>query len=98
MKKHLEEKTTDNADDAEILECLPHRSEAKACWVVSPAGSPCRRPARRSLGGGRTAVSSLAVCCALGAFALCPMTEAVTPEPDGGYPGGNPAEGQNALV
>jgi hypothetical protein len=30
-------------------------------------------------------------------FALCPMAQAVVPPPDGGYPGGNTAEGQNAL-
>jgi trimeric autotransporter adhesin len=30
-------------------------------------------------------------------FALFPTAEAVVPAPDGGYPGGNTAEGQNAL-
>jgi hypothetical protein len=30
-------------------------------------------------------------------FALCSIARAVTPAPDGGYPGGNTAEGQNAL-
>jgi len=30
-------------------------------------------------------------------FALCQTTQAVTPAPDGGYPGGNTAEGQAAL-
>jgi hypothetical protein len=30
-------------------------------------------------------------------FALSPMAQAVSPAPDGGYPGGNTAEGQNAL-
>jgi len=30
-------------------------------------------------------------------FALAPVTRAVVPAPDGGYPGGNTAEGQNAL-
>ena len=33
----------------------------------------------------------------LGCFALCPLAQALTPPPDGGYPGGNTAEGQNAL-
>ena len=33
----------------------------------------------------------------LGCLALCPPAEALTPPPDGGYPGGNTAEGQNAL-
>ena len=33
-----------------------------------------------------------------GCFALMPMAPAVVPPPDGGYPGGNTAEGQNALL
>jgi hypothetical protein len=35
--------------------------------------------------------------CALGCFAFCPAAQAVVPAPDGGYPGGNTAEGTNAL-
>jgi len=31
-------------------------------------------------------------------FALLPGVEAISPPPDGGYPGGNTAEGQNALL
>ena len=31
-------------------------------------------------------------------FALLPKVEAISPAPDGGYPGGNTAEGQNALL
>jgi len=34
---------------------------------------------------------------ALGSFALTPAVQAVNPPPDGGYPGGNTAEGQSAL-
>ena len=34
---------------------------------------------------------------ALGCFALSPPALAVTPAPDGGYPGGNTGEGKNAL-
>jgi len=30
-------------------------------------------------------------------FALCPMAQAVSPAPDGAYPGGNTAEGGNAM-
>jgi hypothetical protein len=37
------------------------------------------------------------VVLALGCFAISPRAQAVTPAPDGGYPGGNTAEGQNAL-
>jgi hypothetical protein len=33
----------------------------------------------------------------LGCFALLPTAQAVSPPPDGGYPGGNTAEGQDAL-
>src|SRR6266496_321198 len=35
---------------------------------------------------------------ALGTFALTPGAQAVSPAPDGGYAGGNTAEGQNALL
>jgi Chaperone of endosialidase len=34
----------------------------------------------------------------LGSLALCQFAQAVTPAPDGGYPGGNTAEGQQALL
>ena len=40
---------------------------------------------------------SLLIISALGFFALPPMARAVVPAPDGGYPGGNTAEGQKAL-
>jgi len=36
--------------------------------------------------------------CALPAFAFSPAARAVTPAPDGGYPGANTAEGNNALL
>jgi hypothetical protein len=35
---------------------------------------------------------------ALACFGLLPQAQAVTPAPDGGYPGANTAEGQNALL
>ena len=34
----------------------------------------------------------------LNCFGSLPTSQAVTPPPDGGYPGGNTAEGQNALL
>src|SRR2546430_15199827 len=37
------------------------------------------------------------VLLVLGLFALSPTARAVDPPPDGGYPGGNTAEGDNAL-
>jgi hypothetical protein len=39
----------------------------------------------------------LLIPLALGCFALSPAAQAVTPAPDGGYPGNNTAEGTNAL-
>src|SRR6266540_1233 len=38
------------------------------------------------------------VAFALACFGLLPKAKAVVPPPDGGYPGGNTAEGQNALL
>jgi len=43
-------------------------------------------------------IPRLLVLFALGCFALSPMAQAVTPPPDGGYAGGNTAEGTNALL
>jgi hypothetical protein len=41
-------------------------------------------------------ITCATILVALGSFAL-PIARAVSPPPDGGYPGGNTAEGQNAL-
>jgi hypothetical protein len=38
------------------------------------------------------------VAFGLACFALLPQTQAVSPAPDGGYPGANTAEGSNALL
>ncbi len=40
----------------------------------------------------------LLIALALLCFGLSPKAQAVVPPPDGGYPGGNTAEGQNALL
>jgi trimeric autotransporter adhesin len=40
---------------------------------------------------------ALLIIFTLGSFAICQSAHAVVPAPDGGYPGGNTAEGQNAL-
>ena len=40
----------------------------------------------------------LLVALVLTCFAISPMAKAVVPAPDGGYPGGNTAEGQSALL
>jgi hypothetical protein len=37
---------------------------------------------------------SILICC----FGLLPKAQSVSPAPDGGYPGGNTAEGQNAFL
>src|SRR4029453_12736703 len=37
------------------------------------------------------------ILLALGSLALSPIAQAIVPAPDGGYPGFNTAEGQNAL-
>jgi hypothetical protein len=42
--------------------------------------------------------SPLLIALALLCFGLLPRARAVVPPPDGGYPGGNTAEGQNALL
>jgi Chaperone of endosialidase len=43
-------------------------------------------------------IPSLLITLALSCLGLLPKAQAVVPAPDGGYPGGNTAEGQNALL
>ena len=45
-----------------------------------------------------TRISPVLITFALLCFALAQKAKAVVPPPDGGYPGGNTAEGQNALL
>ena len=45
----------------------------------------------------KTSIPPALITIALVCFALVQNTQAVVPAPDGGYPGGNTAEGQNAL-
>jgi len=40
----------------------------------------------------------IVVAAVLACIVLAPFAKAVSPSPDGGYPGGNTAEGQNALL
>ena len=40
----------------------------------------------------------ISIIIGLACFGLLPKTLAVVPPPDGGYPGGNTAEGQNAFL
>jgi hypothetical protein len=39
----------------------------------------------------------LLVALVMTCFAISPMAKAVVPAPDGGYPGGNTAEGQSST-
>ena len=43
-------------------------------------------------------LSAFVIATLLAWVGVLPNTEAVSPAPDGGYPGGNTAEGQNALL
>ena len=45
----------------------------------------------------KTIIRPLLIALGLVCFALSPRAQAVLPAPDGGYPGGNTAEGTNAL-
>jgi hypothetical protein len=46
----------------------------------------------------KTSIPPILITFALVCFALVQNTQAVSPVPDGGYPGGNTAEGQSALL
>jgi uncharacterized coiled-coil protein SlyX len=47
----------------------------------------------------KTPINTLtATLLALGSLAFCSIAQALSPPPDGGYPGGNTAEGQSALL
>ncbi len=46
----------------------------------------------------KTDTPPVLITFALVCFALVQNMQAVSPPPDGGYPGGNTAEGQNALL
>jgi trimeric autotransporter adhesin len=62
---------------------------------LNPATLPV--PNLISLSPLRRGLPVVVLALALGLFALSPATQAVTPAPDGGYPNGNTAEGQDAL-
>ena len=52
---------------------------------------------RKSIGRSPLRLGFFIILLVLGCFALSPTARAVLPAPDGGYPGGNTAEGENAL-
>jgi hypothetical protein len=51
----------------------------------------------RNSPGMKTSIPAVLIIFALACFALVQNTHAVSPPPDGDYPGGNTAEGENAL-
>src|SRR6266436_2642559 len=52
---------------------------------------------RKSIGRSPLRLGLLLIPLALACFALSPTARAVSPAPDGGYPGQNTAEGDDAL-
>ena len=52
----------------------------------------------KSIGRSPSRLALLLIPLVFACFALSPRAQAVSPPPDGGYPGGNTAEGQNALL
>jgi Chaperone of endosialidase len=46
----------------------------------------------------KTKLNIICAAFTIASFALLPIAQAVVPAPDGGYPGGNTAEGQTALL
>jgi hypothetical protein len=53
---------------------------------------------KKSIGRSSSRLALLLIPVVFACFALCPMAQAVSPAPDGAYPGGNTAEGTNALL
>jgi trimeric autotransporter adhesin len=52
----------------------------------------------KSIGRSSSRLALLLIPVVFACFALSPMAQAVSPPPDGGYPGGTTAEGENALL
>src|SRR6267143_482849 len=83
-------------DRATIRFCVTYRrtqtkkKETKNMTTLRSAESMNRSPVRRSL-----LLITLAVACFV--LAPAPKVFAVSPAPDGGYPGNNTAEGTQAL-
>ena len=53
---------------------------------------------KKPMGRSSLRLALLLIPLVFACFALSPMAQAVSPPPDGGYPGGNTAEGQGALL
>ena len=67
------------------------QTSSKSMTTIIPS---TRTPARRP----RSALRVILIASAPSFFAVALRIQAVSPAPDGGYPGGNTAEGQNALL
>jgi hypothetical protein len=52
----------------------------------------------KTIGRSSSRLALLLIPLVFACFALSPMAQAVSPPPDGGYPGGNTAEGENSLL
>jgi uncharacterized coiled-coil protein SlyX len=81
-----------------LITSLPRRSVSEGGspityhYPATPKVKACSLRRAATEGG-----SLLTVLLAFNCIALCSTLQAVTPAPDGGYPGANTAEGQNAL-
>jgi uncharacterized coiled-coil protein SlyX len=60
--------------------------------------TPMKTVIKTSIGAPFLRLFCILTAIALGLLALCPRMQAVSPPPDGGYPGQNTAEGQSALL
>jgi uncharacterized coiled-coil protein SlyX len=72
----------------------PRTMKAIILKTISSFSPSFRKPIRRAPSPWRPCLIGLIIAC----FALSPVAQAVVPAPDGGYAGGNTAEGQNALL
>lgn len=78
--------------------CLVGRYRGTKRQTKKKELTPLKTVIKTSIGGPFLRRHCVLAAIALGFFALAPGTQAVVPPPDGGYPGGNTAEGQDALL
>ena len=90
-------KQIENCRAAELYLAIGKRSTALGGFFHNPFMKTITAPTNslhRPLFKGALPLISLLLVC----FTLSPTAQAVSPPPGGGYPGGNTAEGQNALL
>ena len=113
-KRYEKRKTPRDDRPAEFQYCLRAWLSREPGRMGAPHGSSCEAVkfgsfSLATLGGishdSLMNTPTLSINCVrllalllLGCFALLPTAQAVSPPPDGGYPVGNTAEGQNALL